>query len=128
MDEWKRINLRIPPNDFRQLSAKAGLEGLTFQKLGYGWFMEWLEGRRSAPCPPEFAALSSEESSKLLAVLEFMRNPGRVAQEFRSVLESSLESIHYLLGRPGKGEETGQGEGEGREEGPGPGDKSSGET
>jgi hypothetical protein len=72
----------------------------------------------------EFTELTPEESSKLLAVLDFMRNPERVAAEFRSVLLTALESIQYLMGRAAQGEGAGQGEEEGQGEDPGPADES----
>jgi hypothetical protein len=123
-------NLRIREDLKREIKITAIRRRMKEYQLVEEMWKLWQDRQKGTGQGPqnvvsqEFTELSPEESSKLSAVLEFMRNPGRVQQQFRSVLVTALESIQYSMGRAAQGEGAGQGEGEGRGEGPGPVDES----
>jgi hypothetical protein len=119
-DATPRVNVRLDEALSKRLAHVCVDRGVSKQAAAVEAIELWVsaaegheakapEAQRpvSAPggvmVPPEFGSLTPEETDKLLAVLEFMRNPERVSPEFRSILGVALESIIHAMRSEGDG-------------------------
>jgi hypothetical protein len=88
----KRINLRFDLKTFRELTAKKGIEGVAFQDLGEGWFLEWLRGKRG-PAEGEnpFPGIDEGQRTILKGVLRIMERAeqgDKLARAHLGIIES----------------------------------------
>ena len=118
-DKSGRLNIRLEGGLDKRLAHACVDKGITKQAAVVEALELWLSGAegQEAKAPesqrpvsvvgvtisPEFETLTPEEADKLLAVLEFMRNPERVSPEFRSILGVALESIIHAMRGEGDG-------------------------